>query len=343
MRQQFYDRVTSEIAALPGVQHAAYISFLPMVMRGGIWPVVLNISGLSKEALQSWAPDPPETRMASLRFITPGFFEALDVPLVRGRDLGVSDGPTSERVAVVSASFAKQFWPDRDAIGQHFFIAFEMRTVAGIVGDIRVRGLERESEPQVYLPSAQMPDRSLMGYAPKNLVIRASVPPETLTSAVRAIITRADPQLPIADVRLLTEIVDADTAPRRAQVRVLAGFAAVAFLLAGIGLHGLLAFAVASRTREIGLRMALGARGSEILGMVMRRGLILATIGVVLGAVVALAAGQWLQSVLAGVSPTDAQTFVAAVVLVLVMTLLGSFMPALRAMRVDPMVAIREE
>ena len=142
-----------------------------MVMRGGIWPVVLNISGLSKEALQSWAPDPLETRMASLRYITPGFFEALDVPLVRGRDLGASDGPTSERVAVVSASFAKQFWPDRDAIGQHFFIAFEMRTVAGIVGDIRVRGLERESEPQVYLPSAQMPDRSLIGYAPKNLVL----------------------------------------------------------------------------------------------------------------------------------------------------------------------------
>ena len=170
-----------------------------------------------------------------------------------------------------------------------------------------------------------------------------SVPTATLMPAIRQIVARADPQQPISDVRLLTDIVNADTAARQVQVRVLAGFAAVAFLLAGVGIHGLLAFAVSSRTREIGLRMALGARGSEILGMVMRRGLILATIGVVLGAVVALAAGQWLQSVLAGVSPTDAQTFVAAVVLVLVMTLLGSFMPALRAMRVDPMVAIREE
>jgi predicted permease len=342
-RQQFYDRVLGEIEALPGVEGAGYISFLPMTMRGGIWPVILNTSGLSPEALRSWSPDPSETRMASLRFVTPGFLQALGVPLIRGRAIDGSDVATSQRSAVVSASFARQFWPERDPIGQTFFMAFETRTVAGIVGDIRVRGLEQDSEPQVYLPATQMPDNTLLGYAPKDLVVRAAVPAASLTASVRGIIARADPQQPVSDVRLLSDVVDAETAPRRAQVSVLMAFAGIAFLLAGIGLHGLLAFAVSSRTREIGLRMALGARQGEILAMVVRRGLVLALIGVALGAAVSLGTGQLLQSVLAGVSATDPQAFGAAIALVAVMTLAGAVIPAVRAMRVDPMVAMREE
>ena len=332
-----------EIEALPGVQRAGYISFLPMTMRGGIWPVILNTSGLSPEALRSWSPDPSETRMASLRFVTPGFLDALGVPFIRGRAIDATDVATSPRSAVVSASFARQFWPDRDPIGQTFFIAFETRTVAGVVGDIRVRGLEQDSEPQVYLPATQMPDNSLMGYAPKDLVIRAAVPAGSLTASVRGIISRADPQQPVSDVRLLSEVVDAETAPRRAQVAVLLSFAGIAFLLAGIGLHGLLAFAVSSRTREIGLRIALGARRSEILAMVVRRGVVLALIGVALGAGLSLGTGQLLQSLLAGVSATDGQSFAAAIALVVAMTLLGALLPALRAMRVDPVVAMRED
>jgi ABC-type antimicrobial peptide transport system permease subunit len=244
---------------------------------------------------------------------------------------------------VVSSTFARQHFPDRDPIGQTFFMAFETRTVVGVVGDIRVRGLESESEPQVYLPAAQMEDRTLVYYSPKDLVIRATVPAASLTAAVRGIISRADPQQPISDVQLLSDVVAADTAPRRSQVAVLLSFAGVAFLLAGIGLHGLLAFAVSSRTREIGLRIALGANRSEILAMVVRRGLTLTAIGVALGGALALGAGQLLQSVLAGVSATDPQTFGAAIALVGVMTLLGSLLPAIHAVRVDPVVAIREE
>jgi predicted permease len=342
-RQQFYDRVTSEVAALPGVERAAYISYLPMTMRGGIWPVVLNISGLSEQALQSWSPDPSEKRTASLRFVTPGVFEALGVALIRGRAIGPEDTAASPRVAVVSASFARQFWPDRDPIGQTFFMAFDLRTVVGVVGDVRVRGLEQQSEPQTYMPATQMRDNALIGYAPKDLIVRASVPVTTLTGAVRDVIARADPDVPIADVQLLSDVVDADTAPRRAQVRVLAAFTALAFGLAGIGLHGLLAFAVSSRTREIGLRMALGARRGEILRMVLKRGLALSLTGIGAGLVLAVGAGRWLQSLLAGVSPTDPQTFGAALALVLLMALTGSLLPALRAVRIDPVVAIRDE
>jgi len=265
------------------------------------------------------------------------------VPLIRGRAIGPEDTAASPRAAVVSASFARQFWPDRDPIGQTFFMAFDLRTVVGVVGDVRVRGLEQQSEPQTYMPATQMRDNALIGYAPKDLIIRASVPVTTLTGAVRDVIARADPDVPIADVQLLSDVVDADTAPRRAQVRVLAAFTGLAFGLAGIGLHGLLAFAVSSRTREIGLRMALGARRGEILRMVLKRGLVLSLTGIAAGLVLAVGAGRWLQSLLAGVSPTDPQTFAAALALVLIMALTGSLLPALRAVRIDPVVAIRED
>ena len=343
LRQQFYDRVLRDTRALPGVSRAAFVSFLPMTMRGGIWPVILDFGRLTPEARESWAPDPSETRMASLRFVTPGFFATLGIPIVRGRDVSESDTRDAPFAAVVSQSFVDQMWPGEDPIGRQFFMAFRERTVVGVVGTIRVRGLERESEPQVYIPSAQVADGALVFYAPKDLVVSGGVPMASLVPAIRQIIARADPDQPIWDVRMLAEVVEADTAARSVQVRVLVGFAAIAFLLAGIGIHGLLAFAVSSRTREIGLRMALGARSSEIVGLVMRRGLLLALAGVLLGVALAVAAGRGLQAVLAGVSPSDPQIFGGAVALALMMTLLGSLLPALRAMRVDPITAIRTE
>jgi putative ABC transport system permease protein len=342
-REQFYDRVLSETRALPGVTSASYISFLPMTMRGGIWPVILDFARLSDEARTSWAPDPTEKRMASLRFVTPGFFDTLGIPLLRGRDVSDADSRDALWVAVVSQSFVDQLFPHQDPIGRQFFIGFRERTIVGVVGNVTVRGLERQSEPQVYIPSGQVPDGGLVFYAPKDLVISASVPAESLSSAVRQIVTRADPQQPVSDVRLLSDVVASDSAARRVQVRVLAGFAAVSFLLAGVGIHGLLAFAVSSRTREIGVRMALGAGSSEIVTLVVRRGAGLAAIGVIGGVGIAAMAGRTLQSVLAGVSPSDPAVFSGAVSLAVLMTLLGCLLPAIRAVRVDPIEAIRNE
>ena len=275
--------------------------------------------------------------------MTPGFFSTIGIPIVRGRDVAESDTRDTIWVAVVSQSFAEQIFPDQDPIGRQFFIAFRERTIVGVVGDVHVRGLERQSEPQVYLPSRQVPDGALGFYAPKDLVISAAVPAATLAPAVRQIIARADPQQPISDVRMLSAVVESDTAARQVQVRVLAGFAAISFLLAGVGIHGLLAFAVSSRIREIGLRMALGARSGEIVAMVVRRGAFLAAVGVVVGVALAFGAGRALQSVLAGVSPSDPAVFVGAVSLAVLMTLLGCLLPAIRAVRVDPIEAIRTE
>jgi putative ABC transport system permease protein len=213
----------------------------------------------------------------------------------------------------------------------------------GVVGDIRVRGLERESEPQVYLPSRQQPDGSVIGYVPKDLVIRSSVAPATLLPAIRQIIAKADPELPLSDVQTLAAVVDADTAPRQVQARMVGGFAAIAFLLAGIGIHGLLAFTVSQRAREIGVRVALGATPRDILQMVLRQGLLLAAAGVVLGAVLAYAAGRAMQALLAGVNPSDGMTFSAAVALSLAMTMAGSLLPAIRAVRMNPLKVIRAD
>jgi predicted permease len=341
-RRQFVTSVLSDIRALPGVSNAAYISFLPMVMRGGIWAV--KVEG------QPEVPGDPSN--ASLRFVTPDFFATLGIPIVKGRDVSESDTAESPWVAVVSQSFARRYWPDQDPLGRRLQFGlpgadgaspFGERTVVGVVGDIRVRGIERSSEPQLYLSYQQVKDGWLAWYAPKDLVVRSSADPVALLPAIRRIVAAADLVQPVSDVRMLSDIVSADTAPRSVQAGVLGAFAAIAVVLAGIGMHGLLAFTVSSRVQEIGVRIALGAGASDILRLVLRQGLLLATTGVALGVTVASGAGRAMEALLAGVSPRDAATFLAAVTVALVTTLVGSLFPALRAIRVDPMTAIRTE
>jgi predicted permease len=333
-RGRFYERVLGDVAQLPGVTSAGYITSVPLgTMRGGIWPITMD----GRRESEADAP------IASLRFVTPGFFSTLRIPLVAGRDVSARDTFNAPFVAVVSESFAREHWPGQPPLGRRFFVAFRERIVVGVVGDVRVRGLERQSEPQVYLPFRQVPDGGVIGYMPTDLVVRSSAPLPMLVPAVRQAIARADPRQPITDVQPLQTLVDGETAPRAAQLRVLGAFAGIALLLAGIGLHGLLAFTVSSRVREIGVRIALGAKSRDIVGLVVRHGVGLAVIGTVLGVALAYAAGRSMQSLLFGVSPTDTVAYGAAIGLVLAVALAGTLMPALRAMRVDPLTAIRTE
>ncbi len=333
VRGAFFDHVLSEVRRLPGVKQAAYISGLPMVWGGGIWPVSVN--GEQRERVAAYT--------ASLRYITPGFFASMTIPMHQGRDVSDSDTVNRQYVAVVSDSFVRKYWPGQNPLGQHFQFAFHDRMVVGVVGDIRVRGLEGPSEPQVYIPHRQTQDGSLIFYAPKDLVVKAAGSPASLLPAIRQIIHSADAEQPVSDVRMLSDIVDSATASRSVQLRVVGIFAAIAFLLAAIGIHGLLSFAVSQRTPEIGVRLALGARASDILSMVMRQGMWLSVAGVVPGIALAYAAGRGMESVLAGVEPGDVLTFASATVLAIVMTFVGSFLPAMRAVRVDPLLAIRAE
>jgi putative ABC transport system permease protein len=257
----------------------------------------------------------------------------------------VSDADTRDRpfVAVVSESFVRRHWPGLDPIGRRFNFALSDREVVGVVRDIRVRGLERSSEPQVYVPSRQVDDGSLIGYTPGDLVVRASVSPATLLPAIRRIVREADPEQPISNVRTLDDIVAEQTGSRSVQLRVIAGFAALAFLLAAVGIHALLSFAVSQRSQEIGVRMVLGATPRDILSIVLGRAAVLAAVGIVPGVGLAYAAGRAMSALLAGVTPGDPPAFLVAVALAVVMTLAGCLAPTLRAVRVDPIRSIRAE
>jgi putative ABC transport system permease protein len=334
VRGAFYRTVLAEVRALPGVESAAYISALPMVWRGGIFAVTVN----------GRQPPDPSSQRALMRFVTPGFFNTLGIPLHLGRDVAESDVLTSPLVALVSESFAKRYWPGENPLGKRFNFAFEDRIVAGVVGDVRIRGLEKSSEPQVYLPYRQVQDGWFAGYTPQDLAIRTSqADPTQIASAVRRMIARAEPELPVTNVRPLSEIVAGETGSRRAQLVVLGGFAAIAFLLAAIGIHGLLAYAVSQRTQEIGVRMALGATRANILKLIVGDAMVLALIGIFLGAVVAYMSGLQLRSLLAGLRPDDADAFAAGILLSLVMTMAGSLLPAVRAIHIDPSTALRDQ
>jgi len=332
-RAAFYERVLEEVRALPGVTAAAYSSFTPIVMGGGIWPV--DVPGDAD-------PGAP-ARTASLRFVTPDWFETLDIPLIRGRDVRQSDSRDDPFVAVVSESFAERYWPGRDPLGRTFRFAFFDRTVVGVVGDIRNRGLEGPSEPQVYLPYRQVPDGGVQFYAPKDLAVRSGGDPMALVPAIRDIVRRVDPGQPISDVRLLRDIVSGDTAPRRVQLRLLGIFTAIAILLAAIGLHGLLSYTAARRRHEIGVRLALGARRRSILALVARQAAGPVLAGIVMGGLAGYGAGKGLRALLAGVPPADLPTFAVALGLTLVVAIAGSFQPAVRAARTDPARVIRDE
>ena len=332
-RAQFYDRVRHAVAALPGVTAAAYVSGVPMAMRGGVWPVILP-------QLEAKGANLDEHR-AIVRFVTPDYFRALEIPLAAGRDIAESDTADARLVAVVSESLARRYWPNGDALGRTFTIAFFERTIVGIVADVRVRGLERISEPQVYLSYRQVPDGGLPFYAPKDLAIRTSGDPLAIAGAVRAIIRNIDPAMPVVDLRPMTAVVELETAARRTQIAVLMLFAGAAVLLAATGIHGLLMFSVGQRVREIGFRVALGATRGAVLRMILGDSLRLAAVGSVAGLLLAYYSGRAFETLLAGVPPADVPSFITAATVVVVMTLSGSAIPALRALAVDPATTLR--
>jgi len=333
LREAFYHRVLDAARRLPGVTGAAYTSFLPMAMHGGIWPV--GIVGRPQ--------DIAEQKMASLRFVTPGFFAVLRIPLLAGRDIAEGDAGDAPYVAIVSASFVKRYWPGQNPLGRRIVFGNHEREIVGVVGDIRVRGPEQGSEPQVYA-SWRQPDGVSTWYAPKDLVVRTSAgAPAAIAPALRRIIRETDAAQPVSDVQTMRAVVEAETGARRAQLSVLGAFAAMAFFLAAAGIHGLLAFAVSTRTQEIGIRVALGARPGAIAGMLLRDGARLAAIGVAAGCAAGYGAGRLLESVLAGVRPADPEVFGAAALVAAAMVLAGSWWPSVRALRVDPATAMRAE
>ena len=229
-RTEFYRRILADVKALPGVTAAAYTSYLPFTFRGGVWPV--TVPGRQAE--------PGRLENASSRFVTPDYFRAMNIPLTLGRTFEESDWMQAQPVAIVSQSFVTSYLAGREPLGQTFqFGPAGERTVVGVVGDVRFRGLETRSEPQVYLSYLQQGDNRVMGYTPKDLVVRVTADRsetaalDALAPLIRRIVANADPDQPVSDLQPLTDLLEGETSARKLQVRVLAGFAVVSTLLAG--------------------------------------------------------------------------------------------------------------
>jgi predicted permease len=331
-RRDFYSRVLTASRALAGVSAAAYTSYQPMEGTSGRFPVL--VPGV--------ADDPLSAPQAIVHFVTPDFFHTLGIPIRRGRSLADRDDGQAPFVAVISESLANRLWPGQDPIGRGLQVMRFERTVVGVAGDIAVRSLEHASDAQIYFPSEQLATTSTY-YAPKDLLVRSTGDPTALAPALRRIVHDVDPSQAVSDVRTLEDIVALQTSPRRDQLFVLATFAAIAILLAAVGIHGLLSFTVSSRTQEVGVRVALGAARSGILRMFLRQGLALGIAGIVVALPLAYAAARGMRSLLFGVEPGDPLIYALAGSLALFMILAGSLRPAIRAATIDPAVTIRTE
>ncbi|HZO53692.1 MAG TPA: ABC transporter permease [Bryobacteraceae bacterium] len=333
-RDQFYRAVLSEVRRLPGVQSAGYTNGIPMIVTGLITRVTVPGEEIQRNREYT----------VSRRYVTPQFLNAMGISLLRGRDLEEADTRDRRRVAVVSESFGQRYWPNQDPLGKVFLFQNQTRTVVGVVRDIKVRGLERVSEPQMYVPTSDVPDGTpLTAFDPKDLVIRTSGIETALLPAVRQIIRRVDAEQPISNVMTGVDLLDGQTATRNAQVRVLLALAGVALLVAGVGIYGTLAYAVAQRRHEIGLRLALGADPGRIARGVISDAIGIVVVGLIPGLFVAFAAGRYMSSLLFGVQPTDPTTIAVTVAACITVSLFGALLPAIRAVRVSPMSVLRSD
>jgi putative ABC transport system permease protein len=333
--QPFFERLLADLRALPGVTHAAGIGGLPFNENGG--SVGFHVEG-------HVPADPNQHTYVIYRLVTPGLFETLGIPLLAGRDVSTADQPGGARVAVVNQTLATRYWPGESAVGKRVAFRGNPRpqdwiTIVGVVGDTHHWSLAEAIDIQLYAPYTQ--DAGWL--APGQLALRTSGDPMQLAAAVRARVQAIDPLVPISDVQSMEDLVARSVAAPRFHLTLLALLSGSALVLATIGIYGLLAFSVATRTREIGVRSALGASQTIIARMVLREGLALTTAGVAAGLVVAFAATRSLEALLFEIEPHDPVTFAAIAALLLAVALLACYLPARRAARIDPLTALRAE
>ncbi|MEO6196069.1 MAG: ABC transporter permease [Thermoanaerobaculia bacterium] len=324
--------VLEKIRALPGVRSAAVVSILP-IQRAG------TNGGFTIEGRP--APEPGQEPSAELRVASPEFFQSLGIPILRGRDFTEADGTSGPRVVIINEALAHKHFPNKDPLGQQIDFGDGVFTIVGIVGSVRQAGLDHAPLTEIYFPYAAADAMGWLGDAV--LVTRTVVPPESVTSEIRAAVASVEPALPLYNVLTMEQVIDQSLASRRLNLWLLAIFAGMALLLSAAGLYGVISYLVAQRTREIGMRIALGAQNRDVIRLVMRQGASLTGTGIALGLLGAFAFSRVLESLLYGVSTRDPLIYAALAGVLATIALLATWLPARRASRVDPILAIRAE
>jgi putative ABC transport system permease protein len=339
-------QATDRVQALPGVQVAACAVAVPLDQMGIDLP--FSIVGHVPKAGEKWEGD------EYWRFVSPGYFEALRIPLLRGRYFTRTDTGGTAHVVIVNEAFGRKYWSKQDPIGQRMVIAKGLgadfdepsREVVGIVGDVTESGLAGGMVPVMYVPQSQITDgltRLAGGLLPLGWIIRTNVDPLSLASVIRHEFESLDPQLAPSHVANMDQLIAEGNARQNFNTLLLTIFAFIALLLATVGIYGLMSYAVEQRVQEIGIRMAMGADQRKIMRLVLGQGMRLAIVGTALGLAGAYGLTRLLAKFLFGVKPSDPLTFSIVAVTLIVVTLLAAFVPTRRAMRVDPTVALRQE
>jgi putative ABC transport system permease protein len=322
----FYTSLRPRIQALPGVVSASATSILPWRGNSGTWYWLSE-----QEPLDS------EKSITNYRYILPEYFEALDVPLLRGRTFTGGDRPTTARVVVINEAMVARHWADADPIGQRIHLSSGVREIVGVVADTREYGSTDAPDPMMYMATVQGMNRSM------SWVVETSTPPAALADAVRAEVAAVNPNLPVFQVMGLDLVIRDALQGDAIMPRVMGVLALVALVLSVGGVYGVMAYSVSQRTRELGIRMALGAHGRSVMSMVVRQGTMLAGLGVGVGILLALGVSRGLSLFLYGVNPFHPPTFVGVAVFLLGAGVAASYFPARRATKVDPMLALRTE
>ncbi|HKW74614.1 MAG TPA: ABC transporter permease [Terriglobales bacterium] len=333
---EFYTQLQHRLENVPGVSSVGAVTPLPLSGSNAI--ITFTIEG--RPVPRSDEPS------ADIKISTPNYFHTLNIPLLSGRDFTERDDEKAPGVVIVNQAFAEKFFPNENVLGKHITPGAtnhgkpQPREIIGVVGNVKSRRLDVEDRPEYYIPDTQL------NFGAMTFCLRTSVEPHSIASAVRNAVSSMDPDLPIYDIKTMDEYLAATLVTPRFQAMLLEAFAGLALLLTAIGLYGVVSYAVAQRTHEIGVRITLGASRGKVVAMVLKSGLQLTAIGVAAGVVLALIAGRFLSSlssVLFGVKPTDVFTFGVVVVVMALVSLLACYIPAWRASKVDPMIALRYE
>jgi predicted permease len=335
-QDQFINDFMGRVNRLPGVVSAA--GALPLPLGNNNYTVSFNF--VDHPVAEANEP------VAAFRVVTLGLFETLRMPLLRGRFFDERDQRNAAPVMMVSAAFARKFLPNQDPVGKFLKIGagegparekYKTREIVGVVGDLRTEDLEKEPVPTYYVPLSQLM------FGPPTLVIRTAGEPMAIASEVGRVLRSMEPESPLYDIRTMTDYLALDLGRARFQTVLLGLFAGIALLLTAVGLYGVMAQSVAQRTQEIGIRMAMGATREDVRAMVLRRGTLLSFTGTAIGVICALALARLIESLLYQIPPRDPETYIGVCLILSLVALLASYVPALRATRLDPMVALRYE